>query len=276
MFHIIGSTGRTGTNYIAGTLNQLPGVLALHEGYELTDGEPNPILPTINLENFAVYKNPEKADDVITRKRNSHILDEAKLAKGASTLIDIAYYNPTLALEILSAHPSARMIGIIRNCYDFVRSAAFLEGEDILAVGWPDPQKDLSSRESFIAMGRLRPLRGAPEYKSWKDWGTVERNIWLWRETNTLLLDAQKKYPKRVKLLAFEQLKNDPMSFWSDLLTFFGLTTDENAVANLVSSTSNRNKKSTGYQIGDLSEWTSNQKEFLETAQRQIDQKWER
>ena len=274
MFHIIGSTGRTGTNFIAGTLNQLTDVLALHEGYELVNGNPKLVLPSINLENFAVFKSPEKASEIIATKRGLSILDGARQSTGASTMIDIAYYNAVMAPAILAAHPKARFIGIIRNCYDFVRSAAFLTGEDFLAVGWPDPKKTLSSRESFIAMGRIRPLRGTEDHKLWKDWGTIERNIWLWRETNLRLLDTRQIFPDRVELLAFEKMKKEPESFWSTLLGCFNLPSDDKTIAMLINSKASQNRKATGYQIGERSDWTSYQTELLEDAQLQVNVKW--
>lgn len=275
MFHFIGSTGRTGTNYIAGTLNQLSGVLALHEGHELTSEGPKAVLPTINLENYAAFKTPQKANDVIASKRSETILANVKQDRDCSTVIDIAYYNATMAKAILAKYSHGQMVGIIRNGYDFVRSAAFIEGEDILAVGWPDPLKKLTSREAFIGMGRIRPIKGSREYGPWSEWGTIERNIWLWLQTNMLLLEARDQYPDRVTILAFETLKDDPEAFWRTILGAFGLPTDDGTVSLLSTSQADRNKKNTGYQIGALSEWTPNQANLLKAAQRQINEKWE-
>jgi hypothetical protein len=246
----------------------------LHEGYEGGSDETHPILPTINLENFAAYKTPEKAYKIVKSKRSHEFISEALHGLNKDIMIDVAYYNPTIANAVLEASQKSKMVGIIRNCYDFVRSASFLEGEDIMAVGWPDPQKVQTPREKFISMGRLRPLSKTSEYDLWKNWGTIKRNIWLWSTTNKLLLETKRLFPDRVSLLRFELLKEDPQSFWRQLLDAMDISYSLDTLIRLRDSKTSKNKKKTGYQIGELFTWTSEQKSLMENSQRQIDTLW--
>lgn len=270
-FHLVGSTGRTATTFIASAMNTINGVLALHEGYEGGSDETDPILPSINLENFLIYKSPKSAKDIINQKRNQKLITAALERAEQQTLIDVAYYNPTLARSILKTYENAHYVGIIRDAASFVRSAAFIEGEDIMAVGWPEPEKALTPREQFIAMGRLRPLRKTPEHELWKSWGTIERNIWLWTTTNALILDVKDEFPDRVTIIDFEHLKTSPKAFWTMMLKGLKLSADKDVLDTLTHHKTGMNKKSTGYQIGAISAWHPQQQALLERAQSLID-----
>ena len=39
-------------------------------------------------------------------------------------------------------------------------------------------------------MGRIRPTAG-PELDLWSEWEAIQRNVWLWRETNSRLCDMR-------------------------------------------------------------------------------------
>ena len=264
MFHIIASTGRTATTYIAAGLNQIEGVTACHEGYVGSDHQAEPVLPLINLENNLAYQDRAKAIEVVAEKRHSEAIDTALAQTGAETLIDVAYYNPTIAEALLDAHPTLNMVGIIREPEGFVRSATQLEGEDPMPVGWPDPGKALSDREKFISFGRLRPARASAEWPEWKNWSAVRRNIWLWRETNRLLFEAKARFPDRVTLVDFAQLKSNPDAFWSLILGAFGLRSKHFVNHDALSEF--RNRKPGGAQLGKADSWTPEEREALNGA----------
>jgi len=113
--------------------------VACHEGYVGSDKNSEPLLPLINLENNACFAKPEMAENVAAKKRNTDIIEQALSKSGAHTPIDVAYYYPTLSAGILQHLPDTKMVGIIRACEAFVRSSAYISGEDPLPVGWPDP-----------------------------------------------------------------------------------------------------------------------------------------
>lgn len=265
-FHIVASTGRTATTYIAAALNRIDSVCACHESYVGALNERDPLLPLINLENRMAYQDHAKSNQVVATKRSTDILHSAAREVGADVLIDVAYYNATIGQDILELHRSSRMVGIIRDCESFVRSSTTLVGEDLLPVGWPEPTKPLSRREKFIQMGRIKPRPGTSAADLWENWTAVERNIWLWQETNILLREAQKLFEDRVILLDFDLLKSDSDAFWNSLGAHFRIesTRPDKHLSGFV------NKKQHGYQVGPISSWTPAERAFAEEASKRI------
>jgi len=270
-FDLVASTGRTATTFLASALNDLDDVCACHEGYAGSDKALDPLLPLINLENAQSYALPAAAARVVAAKRSPEVLTAAMAENGASRLIDLAYYNATLASALLRHHPDSRMIGIIRGCESFVRSATTLEGEDPLPVGWPDPAKPMTDREKFISMGRIRPRKGSPAKADWERWSAIRRNIWLWYETNLMLLAAQEEFPERVRLCRFETFKMAPRSFWVVVADLFDLKVV--AEGPKTDHGHARNEKPAGYQVGPKSDWTIAEQTALERAQTIIDER---
>lgn len=264
MFHIIASTGRTATTFIAAALNQIPGITTCHEGYIGSDHEAEPLLPLINLENNLAYQKPDKASDIVAEKRSEKAVAKAIAQVGCESLIDVAYYNPTIAAALLEQHPDLHMVGIIREPEGFVISATQLEGEDLLPVGWPDPQKELTDREKFIGFGRIRPRRGSEDATTWKEWSAIKRNIWLWRETNRLLAAAHSEFADRVTLVDFGLLKSDPDRFWKVIFDAFGISSKQKINHHLLKDF--RNRKPGGAQIGKSDTWAPDEREMLEAA----------
>ena len=273
-FHFIASTGRTATTFIAAALDTIDGVAACHEGYRGSEHGDEPLLPLINLENALAFQKPESAAGVVSEKRSAKVVAAALEEAGAQVLVDVAYYNPTLATALLGEHENAAMVGIIRDCEKFVRSATQMEGEDDLPVGWPDPAKPLTDRERFISMGRIRPPRGSGEAASWKEWSAIRRNIWLWQATNDLILDAAESAPERSTILDFAMLKDDPDRFWGEIARTLRLP----GVPVLSNSLTDRfvNRKKTGYQVGPAEEWSAEERSALAAASAAIEGRMKR
>lgn len=268
-FHFIASTGRTATTFLARALDEVDQVTACHEGYRGADKDSEPLLPLINLENRRAYDSREAAREIVAQKRNRCTLEEAAAVGNAETLIDTAYYNATIADALLDAHCETRMVGIIRKLEPFVRSVTATIGEDLLPVGWAAPEKPLTPREKFISMGRIRPSQGSKDADAWSDWSAIMRNIWLWRETNQLLLNAKDEQPGRVLLLKFEEMEADPKDFLSRIANHFGLQ-QQGLDAALPAASGHLNRKSRGYEIGPLASWSEPERAFAEAAQDEI------
>ena len=275
MFHFIASTGRTATTFLAAFLDTLDGVTACHEGYPGSDKNADPILPLINLENALCYRKPSAAREVVENKRSPLQIEKALAVYGSHTLVDVAYYNPVIARALLQQHPEGRMVAIIRDCAGFVRSATCLEGEDPLPVGWPAPEKALTEREKFIAMGRIKPARGTVEHDAWGHWSAICRNIWLWRETNRILLETVHAFPDRATVLDFRQLGNNRSAFLGALLDALSLSRPDNLDALAAACMDKQNSKPSGYQIPAPPEWTGEEQDMLARAQQQINEMYE-
>ncbi len=270
-FDFVASTGRTATTFLASALNGFDGVAACHEGYLDGDKARDALLPLINLENAQAFTSPGAAAQAVAEKRSLKVIADAVEAAGAERLIDVAYYNATLAHALLSAHPATRMLGVIRDCASFVRSATTLTGEDPLPVGWADPNKPMSQREMFIEMGRIRPARQSAARTEWKSWGAVRRNVWLWKETNLLLCAAKEAFPDRVSLVRFATFASEPDTFWAHTSAFFKLP---DAGAGVPAGRAEAvNKKPAGYQIGPQETWSPAEQAAAETSQLVINER---
>jgi 5-methylcytosine-specific restriction endonuclease McrA len=268
-FDIIASTGRTATTYLAAALDRLDGIAATHEGYRGSNKDATPLFPLVNLENSAAYASADVARKTVAELRSAGTIASALDSSGADHLIDVAYYNAMIGSEILTQHPHTRMIGIIRECEEFVRSATTLEGEDLLPIGWPAPDKPLTDREKFISLGRIRPRRGSPVKGEWDSWGAIRRNIWLWEETNLRLCSAKEQFGDRVALLRFSAFQSDPDEFLAFCARFLTLPYD--AYSPLTAPKKMINKKPSGYQIGTADTWNPSDLAALEQAQNLIE-----
>lgn len=275
MFCAIASTGRTATSFLAECLNRIPGVAALHEGHLGNDDGPD-ILPLVNLENLQAFKSPDGAAQAVAKKRSPEILHNAIANLGVQALFDVAYYNSVILDEILRSVPTARGVCIIRDCESFVRSATWLQGEDPMPVGWPDPDKPLSTREKFIAMGRVRPVE-SDAAAEWAEWGAVHRNIWLWKTTNDILLDARLRWSDRVDVIDFQRLVRDPAEVITAILSGVGYhhnQFDRNVLDTAISAAfARQNERSGGYQLQESATWSAQDRELLHAAQESIDQR---
>lgn len=277
--HLIAGTGRVGTSFIAKNLNEIEAVAALHEGHLGDDNGPD-VLPMINVQHFGAYKSYEQATNLVQQNRNQEIIDSASTSLNVQTIIDVAYYNAIIARPLLELLPTSRMVAIVRDCESFVRSATWLSGEDPMPVGWPEPGKTLSQREKFISLGRIRPISGSAA-DSWAKWGAIERNIWLWRETNSILLTTVLDFRERSLLLSFDDFVSNTNAVLVDIAKHL---VPELVEAQLTSSSwpqkfsahdNKKNERSGGYQIGDSTTWSPRQQELLDEANNSILEKME-
>ena len=270
-FGFVGSTGRTATTFIARFMNSIDGVLGLHEGTIDNKSIGTGVLPEINIENRAAYSSSSRAMDVVAEKRSQAILAAALKQSEQNQLVDVAYYNATICEALLETHENSRFVGIIRDCGAFVMSSTTLEGEDPLPVGWPAPEKKLTDRERFIAMGRIKPGRGHPDKERWSSFSAIKRNIWLWHETNLSLIMGKSKFPDRVTLLPFEDIRCDPDAFWSALGRGLGLKNPLPPPDPMQNE--GKNKKAFGYQLPPVEEWGQDELYALKKASDDIEKK---
>ncbi|NND68712.1 MAG: hypothetical protein HKN19_14080, partial [Halioglobus sp.] len=156
--------------------------------------------------------------------------------------------------------PAAKFVLIVRDGRTFVRSATVLDGEDETPVGWPPEDKETTRLEDYISLGRLQPRRDSPLRAEWELWSAFEKNVWLWAETNTLILNALSQIePERCLLLKFEDFRSDPPGEYTRIRRFLGFE-DELSEATrkvLLSPTVNASKT---YDIPAYDDWSPAQK----------------
>jgi hypothetical protein len=213
------STGRTATMHLANSLNAESGCTCVHEGkFRHRESSGEQLLPFLTLENRVAYENPEKAQEIINSKRA--MIDQLNL-DDVSHFGDIAYNNSPFLVSLSVRFPKAKFIIIVRDGRSFVRSATVLEGEDETPVGWPPAEKITTSLEEYISLGRLQPRRGSSLEEPWRTWGAFEKNVWLWAETNTMILDALSVMPPdRWLMVKFEDFVSDRMQVYSKIRKF--------------------------------------------------------
>lgn len=274
VLHVVASTGRTATSLIAACFDRLPGIAACHEGHRGNDDGPD-LLPLVNLENSQIFRDPSVGARVVAAKRSDEILDDALRTTGERVLVDVAYYNAVLGDAILEAHPASRMVGIVRDCESFVRSVTWLTGTDPMPVGWPHPDKELTMRERFVSMGRLRPTEGADK-DAWPSWGPIERNIWLWRETNARICDTHDRWPDRVTLLDFSTIGDGSVPFLRsilDALELAGPSVAAEVASAAAAAAEHTNERTGGYQIGTAADWSPQERSMLTEATTEIERR---
>jgi hypothetical protein len=258
-FAFCASTGRTATMFLATTLNTLPDVVGLHEG-QVPGDPPVPRLPLINLHNRKAWHEPGYAEKLVAEMRDSATLWQA--AGNAAELIDVAFYNAPLLQSLAQQHPDAALLAIFRRCEGFVRSATIVKDEDFQPAGWPDRSKSLSDREKFISLGRLRPEQGSDAADLWPNWSAIQRNIWLWTSVNSHLLEIAETHTN-CHTLFYENLNEDPDSFWAELLRALGIDTDANFAQCIARSASKVNQR-LSYQIGTFDTWNDAERALYE------------
>ena len=252
------STGRTATMHLANCLNAEPGCTCVHEGkfrHRETSGEQ--ILPFLTLENRLAYESPDKAADIIDSKRG--VIDTLDL-DGLSHFGDVAYNNSPFLVPLSVRFPAARFIPIVRDGRTFVRSATVLEGEDETPVGWPPDVKETTQLEDYISLGRLQPRRDSPLRAEWDEWGAFEKNVWLWAETNSLILDALPQIEEDHWLLVrFENFVSDPLREYTRIRNFLGFDGElpDETRGVLLSPTVNASRT---YSIAAYDDWSAEQK----------------
>jgi hypothetical protein len=252
------STGRTATMHLANCLNAEPGCTCVHEGkFRIRETSGEQILPFLTLENRLAYETPEKAADIINDKRA--VIDTLDM-EGLTHFGDVAYNNSPFLVPLSARFPGARFILIVRDGRTFTRSATVLEGEDETPVGWPPDDKETTRLEDYISLGRLQPRRDSPLRDEWADWGAFEKNVWLWAETNALILDAMQQIERdRWLLVKFESFVADPLLEYTKIRNFLGFHGDlpEETKEVLLSPTVNASGR---YFIPVYEDWSAEQK----------------
>jgi hypothetical protein len=250
-FAFFASTGRTATMFVAKTLNSLPDIFATHEGHVITENK-SPALPLLNFHNRKAWYEPDYAARTAAKMRSKDIL--LKAAGDTSVFVDIAFNNAPFMDALATQHPSANFLAIFRRCEGFVRSATITAGEDTQPAGWPDRNKPLTDREKFVELGRLKPLRTGAFGDSWDGWSAIQRNIWLWTTVNSNLFDFIQKIDA-ARGLYFEDLVNEPMTFWGMCLGAIGQNSPTNLERCVALSARKTNQRAT-YQVGPVATWS--------------------
>jgi hypothetical protein len=216
--------GRCGTMTLANLLNSEPDCFCLHEGkirVGMAVGEQ--YLPFLTLENYRAYLHPEEAEEILREKRRD--MPGLLQKRQCAVLGDVAYNYAPFIETIPNVFPAAKLVVLLRDGRDFVRSVYTNERPDPTPVGWLDGDVTLTPVEKYVALGRLRPRPGSADAGLWPKMSPVAKNAWLWSETYRLILDGLAGWDTdNVRILRFEVFFADLETNYAQLRKWLGLS----------------------------------------------------
>jgi len=236
------STGRCGTNWFASLLSSDKHLRVFHE--------PQPNLGTQGKLVYEIYhKNAfsisESENELITEMflagREQYLRYSYKSQKRfVETNNHITFFAPAIR-ELL---PSALFVHVYRHPGEFVRSAMrrnfYVDGN----------KEDLK---------RISPINQSVDAARWSHFDQLQKNAWLWNETNSFIEDFKSKLPaEQLLTFNFNDLSKENVL---KLIHFVGAGMPESRVSKAMGKKSNVQKKGTYSQYED---WNSSDKEKLQ------------
>jgi len=252
IFFGVGS-GRCGTMTLVNLLSNEDCVVALHEGkVRNLEESGEQWLPFLTLQNLKAYFYPEDALSIFQQNREQ--IPEIMKEKKINTFGDVAYNYAPFVKVIPKIFHDAKLIIIVRDGRDFVRSAYTDENPDLTPVGWPD-ERSLSRLERYISLGRLRMKDSEDSNSEWLEMSPFEKNCWLWNETNKVIFNGLKSWrEENVMIVRFEDFFKDIHKNYEKVRLFLGLKGFLPEVnAKLMSSKINKRKH---FKIPKWEQWT--------------------
>ena len=256
-FFGVGS-GRYGTMLLTNLLNSEKDTLCLHEGkVRNVEESGEQILEYLTLQNRMVYHDPSKAFEVLGKTRNN--ISDILRSKDLDRIGDIAYFYAPFVHAIPEKFPNSKLIVVVRDGIEFVRSAITNEIPDPTPVGWLD-RKPINKLEKFISLGRLKHHSTNPIYNEWDSLSEISKNAWLWSETNKIIFQGIKSWtPDHVLVVRFEELSANTFETYLIIRKFLGY---ENLISkettNILSSRINARAQK---KLPEWNEWSDTNKE---------------
>ncbi|KHE90871.1 MAG: Sulfotransferase domain protein [Candidatus Scalindua brodae] len=226
------STGRAGTATLANIFSCSKNVLSLHE--------PVPNLHKLNrLSYISEAKDNGILSEVVFIARN----DLIRYAKNRKFIyLETSPQVTFLANHLNDKFENCYYIHLIRNPFDVIYSG--------LKRKWYDGHSN--------DYGRITPAKGSPFFLDWTSMSLIEKNIWLWAETNNwieLFINRSKVKFIRIKS---EDIFCNNQEVVCDLIKFIGCEIIDNSIIeNILNNKINQQK--TGEKIS-FREWSKKEK----------------
>ncbi len=233
------STGRTGTKFLAHALNEhVKEVLAFHEPFKETIDLSYRFFHTKEVNEISSF-----STDFLRLRRK--VLDKAN--RREKIYVESDGYNRLLIPVIKDCLPNAKILHIIRNPVDIVRSIASrgdVTSSGFLAKIMIDKNLEISPLE----------VPNDPFRKAWTSFDVVGRAAWLWYFYNNEILKEIEDY-KYSLTIKFEDIFKEGVVDLNEITNFichYGV-----ASSNFERVQKNDTKQ---FQIGDYITWTEKQK----------------
>jgi hypothetical protein len=222
------STGRVGTETIAYLLGLLKNVFSYHE--------PSPQL-------FALSKLAYEMSELYQTDQNIKQVFQTAFLSSRKEIIDYSLScrrgfietgpDCTFLCQIIyDLIPNVKFVHLVRDHFDVVRSG--------MRRGWYAGHK--------FDPSRITPLKGTQFYKVWENYTPLEKNLWLWAETNQRILNFAKGFPTdKYLLLHSEAMFQNKKTTLDSLYRFIGeIFPSERRIASIL------NKKLNKQHAGEL------------------------
>jgi hypothetical protein len=235
------STGRCGTNWFAHLLAKDKKLKVFHE--------PQPNLGSQGKAVYEIYRknafdlsNDEKdlVQEIFLAGREEYLRYSFKTQKRyIETNNHITFFAPAI-YDLL---PSALFIHIFRHPGEFVRSAM---------------RRRFYSKGNKENLKRIIPPEKTEAAVSWSDYDLVQKNAWLWNETNSFIEDFKDTIPEdRVFTFNFNELTEENVM---DLAKFVGAQIAPGKLSKALGRRSNIQKRGSFKSYGD---WKTEDKDKL-------------
>jgi len=172
------STGRCGTNWFQALLSLDKNLKVVHE--------PQPNLAFQNkfahkVLSLAEYTNGiseelalEALKEIFTAGREKYL---RYCFKTKRRFVETNHYQTFFAPAIAQLIPDSLFVHVYRHPGEFVRSA--------IRRGW-------YTSGNMSSPAFPEPLPGTPDHKKWQSYSLIQKNAWLWRETNIFIENFKK------------------------------------------------------------------------------------
>lgn len=181
------STGRSGTHLLAALAERVRSVEVHNE-------------PVVELVPFAqqAYEADGSSFEAL---RTAVLFARLEVIAGAylrgDTYLETSPRMTFLAPHVVDAFPKARFLHLVREPCQFVTSA--------IRRGFYDGQ--------YTDAARIVPVR-EPEKSLWAGWSALQKNAWLWNETNAFIEAFKTQMGPRVMTVLSQGLFSDPDAFF--------------------------------------------------------------
>jgi hypothetical protein len=212
------STGRCGTNWFTNLLAKNKSVKVFHE--------PKPNLAVqgrVAWEFFSKTKfklNPDQQlllEEILHTAREQYIRYSYKTQR---RYIETNNHATFFAPIIAHIFPNAKFVHLNRHPGEFVRSA--------LRRNFYNNPDDIK---------RIKPVSGSPDFEHWESFHQIEKNAWLWNETNMFIENFKDTInPSRYFYFDFNKLNVKNVK---EMLTFLDISISDSVISNLIQKPSN-------------------------------------
>jgi hypothetical protein len=226
------STGRCGTNWFARLLTHDKQLGVFHEPQPNLGAQGRTVYETYRNKGFDLSTNEKGLiREIFLAGREQYLRYSFKTQKRfVETNNHISFFAPAIS-ELL---PSALFVHVHRHPGEFVRSAV---------------RRGFYSNDNKEDLKRILPAEGTDTDSVWAGYDQLQKNAWLWNETNSFIEDFKDTIPEeKVITFNFNELTEESVM---KLIDFTGAKISNNKIKRALGRRSNIQKLGSFKSYGD-------------------------